>query len=108
VKKLVFAMVLVAVLVSVLAPVCLADGPGGNNQGWWQKAKSAISPNSGQQRAFFKSGSAVRTGVPGIRANDLTSAEGRSIFQPARTGASRWYNNAANSAMNAAQNAYNK
>ena len=91
-KKLVFAMVLVAVLVSVLAPVCLADGPGGNNQGWWQKAKSAISPNSGQQRAFFKSGSAVRTGVPGIRANDLTSAEGRAAFRAPNLGVSlyRW------------------
>ena len=36
------------------------------------------------------------------------TAEGRAAFRAPKLGASRWYNNAATSAINAAQNAYNQ
>ena len=85
--RLILVVVLVALLVSVLAPVASASCPGcGGNGGWWQKAKakakSALNRGqSQQQRTFWGSGQAVRTGVPGIQANDLTTQEGRAAFQ---------------------------
>ena len=78
-KKLVLSIVLVAVLVSLLAPVAFAGGPPGN-QGWFQRARNAVSTQTQAQKTFFNSGKAVQTGVPGVRANDLTSAEGRAAF----------------------------
>jgi hypothetical protein len=108
VKKLVLSIVLAAVLVSLLAPVVFAGGPpNGGNQGWFQRARNAVSTQTQAQKTFFNSGKAVQTGVPGVRANDLTSAEGRAAFRAPKLGASQWYNNVATSAINAAQNAYN-
>jgi hypothetical protein len=104
VKKLVLSIVLAAVLVSLRAPAASAGGPPG---GWFQRARNAVSTQTQAQKAFFNSGKAVQTGVPGVRANDLTSAEGRAAFRAPNLGASQWYSNVANGAVNAAQNAYN-
>ena len=110
-KKLVFALVLVAVLVSVLVPVCLAGGPndnqGGGQQGWFAKVKRGFHPQNAQQRTFFNGQNSVRTGIPGVRGNDLTTSEGRSAFQAPKLGASQWYKDLSSSAINAAQSAYN-
>jgi hypothetical protein len=107
VKKLVLSIVLVSIMLSLLAPVAFAGGPP-NGESWLQKAKNRLTATQTQaQKTFFNSGKAVQTGVPGVRANDLTSAEGRAAFRAPKLGASQWYNNAATSAINAAQNAYN-
>ncbi len=112
--RFILIAVLVAVLASVFAPVAFAGCPGGNcgggqggGQGWFQKAKAAFSPNNTQQQRFFSSNNAVRTGVPGVRANDLTTSEGRAAFQAPNLGASQWYKDLSSSAINAAQSAYN-
>jgi hypothetical protein len=108
VKKLVLSIVLVSIMLSLLAPVAFAGCPGGNCQSWLQKAKNRLTSTQTQaQRNFFANGNAARTGVPGVRANDLTSAEGRAVFRGPKLGPSQWYNNAATNAVNAAQNAYN-
>jgi hypothetical protein len=108
VKKLVLSIALAAVLVSLLAPIAFAGSPpNGGNQGWFQRARNAVTSTQTQaQKTFFESGKAVQTGVPGVRANDLTSAEGRAAFRAPNLGASQWYSNAANRAINAAQSGY--
>ena len=106
-KRVVLSIVLLSIMLSLLAPVAFAGGPP-NGGDWLKKAKSWL--NSGQtqaQRSFFANGDAARTGVPGIRANDFTSAEGRAAFRAPNLGASQWYKDAANRAINTAQGAYN-
>jgi hypothetical protein len=101
----VLSIVLAAVLVSLLAPVAFAGDPPG---GWFQRARNAVTGTQTQaQKTFFNSGKAVQTGVPGVRANDLTTSQGRAAFRAPKLGASQWYSNAATNAVNAAQNAYN-
>jgi len=109
VKKLVFALVLVSLLVSVLAPVCLAGGPNdnqGGQRGWLAKVKRGFHPQNAQQRTFFNGQNSVRTGIPGVRGNDLTTSEGRSAFHAPRLGASQWYKDLSSSAVKAAQSAF--
>jgi hypothetical protein len=109
-KRVVLSVVLVSLLVSLLAPVAAAQGPNdnqGGQRGWLAKVKRGFHPQNAQQRTFFNGQNSVRTGIPGVRGNDLTTAEGRAAFQAPKLGASQWYQNLSSSALNAAQSAYN-
>jgi hypothetical protein len=100
VSKFFVVLSLVVLLTVVLVPSAAAGGPGGgNNQGWFQKARTSL--QNGTQRAFFNSGKAVRTGVPGVGGNDFTTSQGRAAFKAPNLGGSRAYNAAANAFTNA-------
>ena len=88
--RLILAVVLVALLVSVFSPVIHAGNPGGQQGGMLSKARAK----------FFRSNQSVQTGVPRVRANDLTTAEGRSVFRAPSLGTSRLYDQAAGALTN--------